>query len=265
MRRPFISSADVLLFAALLYAAAMAVFSPERGLLYNFGYFHRSAVAWLNGEPLYRFENLNPPIFIVVTSPIGYLSPPIAWVLWQAASALAFLSSIWLARRRSGAATLYSTTLVTAVHASTAAQLLLGQVAWLLTLPLTLGWLKARNQRFVAAGAWLGLVVAIKPFLLPMLLCSGTDDRWRRISASAVGTAGGLHLVGLAIVGPAVYGDWLRTGVNAWHLTDQALLASLTGSLFRWGLSSTASSVIAMAFVWVPLAAVWNRLDMDAQ
>ena len=254
----------MLLFGGGLDIVLALLVDWRRGDFHDFYIFYESDVAALAGRALYAGPNLNPPIFILLTSPLGWLPLRSAWLLWQLLSLLTFLWALrlaWLPTRHIPAAMVL---VLVVVHASTPAQMMFGQVAWLLSLPLVLAWVAFRQQRWSAAGAWLGLVVAMKPFLLPLFVCGFLERSWRRVALVAAVTAVALTLLPLPVFGPAALTAWWTAGQNAWHSTDQPTLASLTGTLYRHGWSA-AASVSAAALLWLPLLGWWHRLDVDRQ
>jgi hypothetical protein len=139
-------------------------------------------------------------------------------------------------------------------------QAVTGQLAWVLLLVLTLSWAAARRERWVVAGAWLGVAVAIKPFLLPMLVWIA----WRgQVRAALAGLGAGvtLALAGAGIFGVEQYRDW-ATAVGGIQWYARPLNASIWGAVYRtFTLNNRTSAVLdigagAAAFLSLAASAV---------
>jgi hypothetical protein len=265
-----VSAGERWLTAALFFGGGIDIalgllVAWRSGNFQDFRLFHESAVAVLTGRSPYEGPNLNPPIFVLATSPLGWLPLGSAWLLWQLLSTMAFWWAMRTAWREAGHEPPRRTVaLIAMVHASTAAQTYLGQVAWVLTPPIVLAWVASRRERWWTAGMWFGVVVAVKPFLMPVLAFGLVARPWRRLSVAAVVVAAGLTVTALPFVGLETFGAWWNIGQQAWQLTHQPTLASLTGLLYRFGLSA-AASVLATIMIWVPLVGLWRTLDVDRQ
>lgn len=244
----------LLLLLGVAHIALGLIAVWQSGQFRDFQVFQESAGFLLAGQSPYRSENLNPPIFILLTSPLGLLSQRAGWVIWQVCGAVTYWVTFVVVKPKS--ITTERVLLLVVLFASTSAQTLLGQVAWLLALPLGLAWRASKREQWWRAGAWFGLVLSIKPFLLPVLALGLRDRRWARLCVSAGGTAIVLTLLPLPIVGWGAYLEWWRLGQEAWHSVSQPTNASLAGTLYRWGWSST-TSIASCAVLWVVL--LWGR------
>src|SRR3712207_7400881 len=90
------------------------------------------------------------------------------------------------------------------------ATLALGQIYPVLALGLVAAWVADRRGRLSISGGALGLVVALKPSLAPVLLWPLVRRRWDAfVAACASGL--GATLVGLVVAGPAA--TWRYVGV----------------------------------------------------
>ncbi len=181
----------------------------------DFDTFWRSADAFLEGEDVYdagaRLANLNPPLWVLMISPLGLLEPLVAYrlfVLLTLAITVGYLA--WTASETrlggswavvGGAMLLLSSPLL--------ATLALGQIYPLLALGLVAAWVADRRGRGGASGVALGLVVAVKPSLVPVLLWPVVRRRWGVLGA-AVATGGGATLLAGVVVGPGATLDWAR-------------------------------------------------------
>ena len=113
------------------------------------------------------------------------------------------------------------------------ATLALGQVYPVLALGLVVSWMADRRGRQEVSGAALGLVVALKPSLLPVLLWPLVRRRWRAVVAALV--AGGVAtLVGVIVLGPGATLDYIGVlrdrSVSAYW--DNASLPAAAARLF---------------------------------
>ncbi len=232
------------------------------GVLHDFHVFHASAVSWLSGGSPYIGQNLNPPVVVWVTSPIGFLQERTAWVLWQVLNGGAFATALHITTRDlpiSREAIL----LCVLAQASTSAQTMLGQNAWLLALPLALAWQADRNQQPWLAGVWLGIVIAAKPFLIPIVGCGLLVPSWRRLGFSAGATAALVSAVMVPVFGVPEYRAWLALGSGVWQTAYQPTFASLSALLQQRGMVSPAFSVAATAPLWLMLVWRWPLMSPD--
>jgi hypothetical protein len=181
----------------------------------DFQTFWHSAVALLEGRDVYdteaRLENLNPPFWILLISPLGLLEPLLAYrifALIMLGITVGYL--IWMAdevRLRSWWAVVGAVMLL--LSSPLLATLALGQVYPVLAMGLVAAWVGDRRDRPVLSGGALGLVVALKPSLTPVLLWPLVRRRWRAFGA-ALASGAAATLVGVVVVGPAATLDWLR-------------------------------------------------------
>ncbi len=85
----------------------------------------------------------------------------------------------------------------------------LGQIYAVLALGLAVAWISDRRDKSLISGSALGLVVAIKPSLAPVLLWPLARRRWRAFVAALVSGAAATVL-GALLVGPTATLNWLR-------------------------------------------------------
>ena len=107
-----------------------------------------------------------------------------------------------------------------------------GHLSFFLMLVITLAWRDARAGRWSHAGAWLGLGMSVKPFLLIFVPYLALKRRWRALAAMglAVGTA---FMVGLLVFGPTNHRSWLRVLSLAESWAWLPMNASLFGFMSR--------------------------------
>ena len=223
--------------AAVLLALAGGLLAGHAGVWRNtiqdrgaqdFGIFFTSVRHAVAGRSLYtptrlrsrtgrRFTtgppNLNLPHSLVLLLPLAHLSPRAALTVWLAASLAAALWCAWAALRALRWRPPWLAALALAVYllawAPSAAFSLTAQVSFLLAWPVCAAWLAFRGGRPGRAGVWLGLAIALKPFLglfVPYLLLR--RDR-RALAGCAAGIAAMVGL-GAAVFGPGAYVEWLQ-------------------------------------------------------
>jgi alpha-1,2-mannosyltransferase len=195
--------------------AALGRISTESMAVHaDFDSFWRSVRAMLQGQDIYdtgvELVNLNPPVWTVLISPLGLLGPLTAYrvfVLFSLAVTIGYL--VWTVeelRLRPGWTAVGVVMLL--LSSPLLSTLALGQVYPVLALGLVASWMADRRGRQEVSGAALGLVVALKPSLLPVLLWPLVRRRWRALVAAFV--AGGLAtLVGVLVLGPGTTLDYV--------------------------------------------------------
>ena len=205
----------------------------------DFDTFWRSAWAFWEGRDIYdtgaRLENLNPPLWILLISPFGLLEPLVAYrvfVLMTLVVTVGYLA--WMAdevRLRPVWAVVGSAMLL--LSSPLLATLALGQIYPILALLLVASWVADRQNQSSLCGGTLGVVVALKPSLAPILLWPMVRRRWRTFGAALVSGAVAT-LVGIVVVGPGATLDWLRllSDSSASPYWDNASLPSAAARLF---------------------------------
>ena len=84
----------VMVFAAAMTALALYAFL-HFGHRYDFMIFFQDGRAWNRGEPLYKYENMNPPtLTIAVFAPLARLGFNGARAVWLAVGGLSILLSM---------------------------------------------------------------------------------------------------------------------------------------------------------------------------
>ena len=174
----------------------------------DFDSFWRSARALLYGGDIYdagaRLVNLNPPVWTVLIAPLGLMETIDAYRLFVLISLILALGYLaWTAeevRLRPVWAALGTGLLL--LSSPLLSTLALGQVYPVLTLGLVAAWVLDRRDDQRLSGAALGLVVALKPSLAPVLLWPLVRRRWDAFSAACVSGIAA-SLVGFVVAGPA--------------------------------------------------------------
>ena len=205
----------------------------------DFDTFWRSAVALLEGRDVYdtgaRLENLNPPFWILLISPLGLLEPLLAYRIFALITLVITVGClVWIAeevRLRSPWAVVGAVMLL--LSSPLLATLALGQIYPILALGLVAAWVADRRGRPVHSGTSLGLVVALKPSLAPVLLWPLVRLRWGAFGA-ALASGAAATLVGVVVMGPGATLDWLRllSGRSPSPYWDNASLPGAAARLF---------------------------------
>ena len=209
--------------ASLFAGIAESTVTVRRGG--DFAVFYRSAQLAVQGDNPYdqialertperiRTPNLNPPHATLLFAPLTFVAPLTALTIWLVASVLSALLVCRLVFRelhiRATPRTIALTAFILLCAAPTGAFLLFFQVSWLLWAPVTASWALARNGRWNAAAAVLGVAISIKPFLglfVPFFLLR---RQWR-VALIASSTAGLCFAAGLLALGWNTFASWLR-------------------------------------------------------
>jgi hypothetical protein len=256
------ATAIVLLSLGVLNIALGLNARWQTGDFGDFAAFYESARNFWFGGPLYARGNFNPPIAVLAMSPLGLGREVVAWIAWQLVNAVAFVWTVRVALRATNQRATPWLVAVLALHASTAAQTSLGQIAWVLGLPLAYAWLAWRTRRSRSTGAWLGVVIAVKPFVLPALVLAAASRHGGGLALCGMAAAGGLTMAGVVALGLDPLREYFGLSSLAWGTVGGFPLGSLTGMLHRWGLSPSASLVLA-SLLFVPVAWRWEVLDAD--
>jgi hypothetical protein len=139
----------------------------------DFDTFWRSAAALWEGGDVYdtgaRLTNLNPPLWILLISPLGLLEPLVAYRVFAVITLTITIGYlVWMAdelRLRPLWAVVGVVMLL--LSSPLLATLALGQIYPVLALGLVAAWVADRRGRTLISGGALGLVVALKPSLAP--------------------------------------------------------------------------------------------------
>jgi alpha-1,2-mannosyltransferase len=180
----------------------------------DFDSFWRSARAMLEGQSIYDtgvdLVNLNPPLWTVLISPLGLLEPITAYRVFVLISLLIVVGYLaWTVeelRLRPGWTVVGVVMLL--LSCPLLATLALGQVYPVLALGLVAAWVADRREGQEISGAALGLVVALKPSLLPVLLWPLVRRRWKAVLAAVVSGAMAT-LFGVIVLGPGETLDYI--------------------------------------------------------
>ena len=155
--------------------------------------------------------NLNPPVWTVLISPLGLLEPITAYRVFVLISLVVVVGYLaWTVEELRLRPVWTAIGVVMLLLSSPLlATLALGQVYPVLALGLVVAWVADRRDRQEVSGAALGLVVALKPSLLPVLLWPLVRRRWRALLAALISGAVAT-LVGVLVLGAGATLDYIR-------------------------------------------------------
>jgi hypothetical protein len=208
------------------WSGATLAWSGRAGEVYDWPAYHAFQESVV-GSDLGAYNYSYSPILLLLSAPLAALPYLPGLAVWVAGSWLAFWRAFRLALPPRGTALFALATPAVFVNAYS------GQNGcW--TAALLGGGLCLLERRPVAAGALFGLLT-YKPhlgLLIPLALIAGRQ--WRALAAASV-TAILLIALSLALVGPAVWGDYLHHadllrrmaiehGAGVWHRTISVLV-----------------------------------------
>jgi hypothetical protein len=274
LRHARLAGRGLLLFLALAAFATAATIYVQRGSFVltrlvstdwvshtDFETFWRSAAALLEGRDIYSdtgayLPNLNPPVMSLLLAPFGWLGFWPAYRLFVVVSvALAAAAMAMVAaelRTRPAAGIVVATAVL--LSSPVIATLGLGQVYPILMAGIAAAWVLGHRGRTVWEGVALGVVVALKPSLAPVLLLPLVRRQWDTLTAAI--TAGGLAtLAGWVAAGWQSLPNWLQLVLD--HPVQTYVdNAALPGTLARL----TAPSPGTVPLVELPGGAVLGLL-----
>jgi alpha-1,2-mannosyltransferase len=253
----------------------------------DFGKFYYSARLFLDGQDMYRptaatlipvatgrwrqFWNMNPPHFHAPLLLLARLPPTAALAVWAALSVVSLVACLRIIRLELDLTVTVPRALwgglALLVFAGTGATVVTGQMTWLLLAPVTLAWKAARHNRWVRCGAWCGLGMSIKPFLL-IFLPYFLLRRHVRAALAAVVAMAGVLATGLAVFGLAPYLSWVRSlGAVDWAWAG--MNGSLLGFLSRAMVDNPqfAPWLVALRLalpIWLACVAIVGALTIGA-
>lgn len=219
--------------------------SADRVIHSDFDSFWLSARALLDGGDIYRtgarYANLNPPLLTVLFTPFALLDPLPGYRMLVLVTVVLVIGSLAAvaAELRLPARVAVVATAAVLLSSPVLATLGLGQIYGLLAAGLAVAFVADRRGRPLLEGAALGLVVAVKPSLAPVLLLLVVRGRRRGLGA-ALATGVLATAAGALAAGPRSLPDWLglllRHPVQTYfdNASLPATLLRLT-EVNRWG------------------------------
>ncbi|MDT7641037.1 MAG: arabinofuranan 3-O-arabinosyltransferase [Pseudonocardiales bacterium] len=224
----------------------------------DFETFWRSTVALLHGADTYQtgsvLPNLNPPFLSLLLAPFGLLAMLPSYWAFSALTVLLVTAAVLLTARelRLGRGATVFAVLTMWASSPLHGTLLLGQIYGLLLFGLVLAWLAQRRGREVLAAVLLGVVVALKPSLAPLLLIPLAQRRWPALWAG-IASAGVTSVAGVLAAGPSSALEWLRLATHT-PAPEVDANASLPGLVARLGGPGQVGWLLTVAVV---LGSLW--------
>lgn len=233
---------------ALLFICSWALLPAN-----DFGRMYTSAAQFVDGQDMYAWTqaapahleedyiidlyNMNPPHFHLLLLPLTLLpSADYAFVAWWALSGLClFHAGKWIVSEigvQLTSSQRQKTVVLLLAFCGTAAMIYTAQLSFVLLVPITLMWRAARRQRWGRAGALLGLLISVKPFLAVLLAYLCWRRRWRA-AGSCLATIILAFAVGLAVFGWVNHVSWYQRLAIAEGWAWLPMNASLMGMLTR--------------------------------
>jgi len=218
----------------------------------DFGRPFWSSLAFVRGEDMYALNpsvyfviskttilnlwNLSPPHAHFLLLPLAALPPRLALLVWCILSGLCLYASIRIILTQIGLTLTPVQTewMVLGLLAFTGmgTAVVTGHLSFPLMLLITLAWCDARNGRWWRAGAWLGLGMSLKPFLLIFIPYLVVKRYWRALAAAGL-AAGCAFLLGLVVFGADNHRSWVRVLSLAETWAWLPMNASLYGIMSR--------------------------------
>ena len=178
----------------------------------DFAIFQGTTARFLDGSRMYSPESFDftPPVFHVLLLPLAHLDPGLAYLIWTAVNvAIACTVFHMVLRAVPGAWTRRNLIAAWVVNAAGVQMTLrLGQVSWIVALLVTCAWIAARSSRPLVAGAWAGLAIALKPFLLVAVPVFVVRRQWKSVLSCAL-TATASCALSVLLFGREAFADWL--------------------------------------------------------
>jgi alpha-1,2-mannosyltransferase len=200
-------------FSLLAYISDPSMHERLRHL--DFRVFWHSANALLDGKNLYfdtgaPDSSANPPIWTVLMSPLALFKTLFAYRLFVVLTVPVTIGYlVWMASeiglQVEWALVGSSALLLSHPMLKTLA---LGQMYPFLALGLVAAWVGDRKDRPLLTGVALGLVVAVKPLLAPVLLWPLVSRKWK-VLVSTICTGAAASLAAEIVAGPGATLDWL--------------------------------------------------------
>jgi len=197
---------------------------------------NESVVYLFKGTTILHLWDLNPPHAHLLLLPLAVLPPRLALLVWCILGGLCLYASIRIILSQIGLELTPSQKewMVLGLLAFTGmgTAVVTGHLSFPLMLLITLAWSDARHGRWSKAGAWLGLGMSLKPFLLIFIPYLVVKGYWRALAAAGL-SAGCAFLLGLLVFGPENHRSWVRVLSLAETWAWLPMNASLYGIMGR--------------------------------
>ncbi len=256
----------------------------------DFGRMYTSAVLFVDGQDMYSWTmaapaqlgegysidlyNMNPPHFHLILLPLTLLhNPDYAFVLWWVMSGLCLVYAVkWTVaeirlkltpeRRQTALVFLLA-------FSGTAAMIYTAQMSFLLLVPVTLMWQSARRGHWGRAGALLGLLLSVKPFLAVLLVYFCWRRRWRA-AWSCMAVTALAFAVGVAVFGWHNHVSWRQRLAESegwvWLPINASLMAMLARTFTEsiWYDPIMVLPIRTIWILWLGLGGVWGLVTLTA-
>jgi alpha-1,2-mannosyltransferase len=254
--------------------------AQERRVAYysDFGRFYYSTSLFMQGQSMYQpvppalraagqelrqRTDLTPPHAHLLLLPMAWLPIQTAFVAWIVFSLAALVWCVAAVQRElqlrpkvadvvlAGAALIFSAPFGHWFQA--------GQVSFVYGIPLILAWRAHRRGELAAAGAWLGILWSLKPFLGLFVLYFIVRREWRALLAGVASSAA-CYVVGILIFGVADSLGWLRdlgqvtwldhpSNASVFGLVQRVTLAAGLGAGTNLLLRTTAAAIVSLGWL----------------
>ena len=199
--------------------------APDWQAFYSMGRAVHDGTAWY-ATPAGASPNLTPPLVGPIFAALALLPIRLAFLIWTSAGLVA---ALWVAGRvaRVWHRPTWQVAAVLLAGHGMAIGVILGQLHLTVFVLVTLAWLADREDRHLAAGAWLGMAIYLKPFLALVAAYWLWRRAWRP-AATAAAVAGAGYVIGLI---------WLPAATTAWLETLRSLTwqhASVNLAVWGW-------------------------------
>jgi len=180
----------------------------------DFAIFQATAARFAAGQRMYSASSTDftPPIFHVLLLPLAHLDPRIGFILWTLANVAVACLVVTIVLRSVPVAPWRRAAVVALVTNAAGVQMTirLGQVSWIAALIVTLAWVDLRSGRHTTAGAWAGVAIALKPFLLLAIPVFVVRRQWKALATCILAILTSC-LLSIGVFGELAFADWIQT------------------------------------------------------
>ena len=260
-RRELVTVFQALLLGLIVTAYVLVCSSlSSRAFSVDFIQFFASAQSLRAGDSLYKplqfdvfdptsaetgarpaeiHPNLNPPLTALVVAPLTFVGLASGYLVWTALSVAMGLCACFIIWRelnpaeRTASGLIWFWIALLACYPTYTA-ITMGQVTFLMLLPLAGAWLAARRGHDRVAGMLVGLGVSLKVFVALLVIFFALQRRWR-VVAWSIGAILFTVLVTLPFVGVGAYREYftvIRTVTwfgNSWNASYWAFITRILG------------------------------------
>ncbi len=225
--------------------------APDWETFYGMGRAVLEGTAWY-ATPAGASRNLAPPLAAPIFAALAVLPTRLAFLIW---TSVGLAAAFWTARHVARVwhrPTWKVMALLLACHGLPVG-IVLGQVHLMIFVLVTAAWLADREDRFVAAGFWLGTAMYLKPFFALVAVYWVWRRAWRAVATATV-VAGAGYAIGLL---------WLRPATAGWLVALRSVTwqqATLNLAVWGWVARVDLSAWIGVGLVALILVLLMWRL-----